>query len=118
MLWLPSVIRRELKFVSHNDAWAINLQIHYHESVIKEDIPRLSASTKVRLKTAIEQKLMTHPETYGKPLRKSLKGYRKLKGPGDYRVIFRIQNQAVKVILIQHRSVVYKHAVKRIIQTS
>jgi mRNA interferase RelE/StbE len=95
----------------------MNFQIHYHESVIKEDIPRLSASTKVRLKTAIEHKLMTHPETYGKPLRKSLKSYRKLR-VGDYRVIFRIQNQAVKVILIQHRSVVYKHAVKRIIQTN
>lgn len=93
----------------------MSFEIQYHESVIKEDIPRLSASTKLRLKSAIEQKLMTHPETYGKPLRKSLKGYRKLR-VGDYRVVFRIENQSVKVFLIQHRSVVYKHAETRITQ--
>jgi len=92
----------------------MSFEIHYHETVTPEDIPRLSASTKVRLKAAIEQKLIAHPETYGRPLRKSLKSYRKLR-VGDYRVIFRIENQTVKIFLIQHRSVVYKHAEKRLI---
>lgn len=91
----------------------MSFEIQYHESVINKDIPRLSASIKLRLKSAIEQKLMIHPETYGKPLRRSLKGYRKLR-VGDYRVIFRIENQIVKVFLIQHRSVVYKRALNRI----
>ncbi len=91
----------------------MSFEIHYHELVIQKDIPRLSKSTKIRVKNAIEEKLMTSPEIFGKPLRKSLNGYRKLR-VGNYRIIFRIVNLIVKIFLIQHRSVVYKHAVKRI----
>lgn len=84
----------------------------YHELVVKSDIPKLSAVMKVRVKRAIEEKLLTHPEFYGKPLRRSLKGYRKLR-VGDYRVIFRIESQTVKIFAVQHRSVVYKNAGSR-----
>lgn len=91
----------------------MNFEIFYHPAVLQEDLPNLSVATKVRLKAAIEQKLMTHPESYGKPLRKSLKGYRKLR-VGNYRLIFRIESQLVKIFLIQHRSTVYKHAEKRL----
>ncbi len=91
----------------------MSFEIRYHESVIEEDLPRLSKTTKIRVKNAIEQKLTTYPEIFGKPLRKSLNGYRKLR-VGDYRIIFKIENQFLKIFLIQHRSVVYKHAIKRI----
>ncbi|MDP3997816.1 MAG: type II toxin-antitoxin system RelE/ParE family toxin [bacterium] len=50
---------------------------------------------------------------YGKPLRRSLKGYRKLH-VGDYRVIFRIAGHAVKILIIQHCSRVYDVAPKRL----
>ena len=90
----------------------MSFEIRYHESVIEEDLPRLSKTTKIRVKNAIEQKLTTYPEIFGKPLRKSLNGYRKLR-VGDYRIIFKIENQFLKIFLIQHRSVVYKHAIKR-----
>ena len=86
--------------------------IVYHESVVKEDIPRLSTTDKARVKKAIEEKLSTAPEAFGKPLRKSLKGYRKLR-VGDYRLIFRIEDQTVKVLFISHRSLVYQVALKR-----
>jgi len=46
---------------------------------------------------------MGEPELYGKPLRRSLKGYRKLR-VGDYRVIFRIEKHFIKIFVIQHRS--------------
>ena len=91
----------------------MSFEIRYHESVIEEDLPRLSKTTKIRVKNAMEQKLTTYPEIFGKPLRKSLNGYRKLR-VGDYRIIFKIENQFLKIFLIQHRSVVYKHAIKRI----
>jgi mRNA interferase RelE/StbE len=81
--------------------------IEYHESVVKEDIPRLSSDIKKQIKSAIEKKLTTFPEMFGKPLRRSLKGYRKLR-VGDYRVIFRIETHTIKVLAIMHRSVVYK----------
>ena len=91
----------------------MSFSIFYHELVAKEDTPRLPASFKVRIKKAIETKLTTLPEQFGKPLRRSLKGYRKLR-VGDYRVVFRIERKAVKIFLIQHRSVVYKNYDRRL----
>lgn len=81
--------------------------------VIKKDIPKLSSSDKNKIKKAIEEKLSINPETFGKPLRRSLKGYRKLR-VGDYRVIYRIENKIVKIFYIGHRSIVYKNTEKRI----
>lgn len=86
--------------------------IAYHEAVVEEDIPRLSKTMKERVRLAIEQKLTTHPEVFGKPLRRSLKGYRKLR-IGDFRVIFRIEKKMVKIFIIDHRSAVYTNVEKR-----
>ncbi len=91
----------------------MNFEIIYHELVVKDDIPSLPKTIKARIKVAIEKKLTTEPDKYGKPLRRSLKGYRKLR-VGDYRIIFRIEEKQVKVFLIQHRSVVYDKAEARI----
>ena len=88
-------------------------QLIYEEKVKGEDIPKLSPSLKSRIRTAIEQKLGSEPEKFGKPLRKSLKGNRKLR-VGDYRVLFRIDGAKVIVFAIRHRSEVYKLALKRL----
>lgn len=90
----------------------LTFSILYHHLVIGEDIPRLSSDWKDKIKRAIEEKLTTMPEVYGKHLRRSLKGFRKLR-VGDYWVIYKIEGRAVKVFVIQHRSVVYKDAEKR-----
>lgn len=87
-------------------------EIIYHEEVVKKDIPKLGAEWQKKIRMAIETKLMTAPDVYGKPLRRSLKNYRKLR-VGDYRVIFRIEDKQVKVFVIQHRSKVYTSAGKR-----
>jgi len=88
-------------------------EIIYHEEVVKKDIPKLSADWQKKIRVAIETKLIAKPEVYGKPLRRSLKHYRKLR-VGDYRVVFRIQGQQVKILVIQHRSKVYSRAGKRV----
>ncbi len=85
----------------------MNFNIIYHESVVEEDIPKLSKTDGNRVKKAIEDKLIDSPEIFGKPLRRSLKGYRKLR-VGDYRVIFNIEDEIVKIFCIAHRSVVYR----------
>lgn len=91
----------------------MKFRLEYEVSVVREDIPRLSHPVKIKIKNAIEQKLTAKPEVFGKPLRKSLKGYRSLR-VGDYRVIFRISADddasggAVKIFAIMHRSVAYK----------
>lgn len=81
----------------------------YEESVIRKDLPGISVAAKKRIKAAIETKLMVGPDVFGKPLRRSLRGYRSLR-VGDYRVIYRIEaeSRVVKIFVIQHRSVVYK----------
>lgn len=83
-------------------------ELLYERRVVHDDIPKLGENVKLRMKKAIEEKLGAAPEKFGKPLRRSLKGYRKLR-VGDYRVIFRIEGNVVKIFAIQHRSVVYKH---------
>ena len=87
-------------------------KILYSDEVVNEDLPSILEPWKSEIRKAIELKLMDRPEVYSRPLRRSLKGYRKLK-VGDYRIVLRIEDKVVKVFVIQHRSVVYQTAPKR-----
>ena len=91
----------------------MKFEIQYHKDVVSEDIPKISKKWKATIKKSIEEKLATQPQIFGKPLRHSLKGYRKLR-VGDWRIIFRIEDSIVKILAIQHRSVVYAKIEKRI----
>ena len=64
-------------------------QVLYVKKVVEEDLPNILEPWKTEIKNAVEKKLMSRPEVYSSPLRRSLKGYRKLR-VGDYRVIFKI----------------------------
>lgn len=85
----------------------------YDPRVRSEDLPNLPKSVNLRIKKAIELRLMTRPELYGKPLRSTLKNNRKLR-VGDYRVIYRIQKNKVIIWAIGHRSAIYAIALKRL----
>lgn len=91
---------------------AIRFVLLYHPKVLKEDIAIISPTWKENIRLAIEEKLVVAPETFGKPLRQSLRGYRKLR-VGDYRVVFRLEGDVVFILAILHRSVVYKQIMKR-----
>lgn len=91
----------------------INFGIRYDLAVVREDIPKLAKKNKTQIKRAIEAKLTTRPDVFGKPLRQSLKGLRKLR-VGDYRVIFQIAKKQITIYAIQHRSVVYRAMTKRV----
>ena len=83
-------------------------RIEYLESVVTEDIPRLSKSEQRRIKRAIESKLSSHPVEFGKPLRYSLKGGRRLR-VGDYRVIYTIEpDEVILIVKMGHRREVYE----------
>ena len=92
---------------------ALDFQIFYHNKVVKEDIAVLSPIWRNKIRFAIEEKLTVAPDFYGKPLRRSLKGYRKL-CVGDYRIVFRIQRNKLYILAIMHRSVVYEKITKRL----
>lgn len=82
--------------------------IEYFKVVVKEDIPRLPKTAKLRIKKAIEERLTTDLIGFGKPLRYSLQGYRRLR-VGDYRVVYGIDaaTHRVQVVAIKHRRDIY-----------
>ena len=86
---------------------ALRFTVAYQLAVTQEDIPRIAEVWREKIKSAIAEKLTTHPDVYGRPLRRSLRGYRKLR-VGDYRIVFRIDSVFVKIFAIAHRSIVYK----------
>ena len=92
----------------------MTFEIQYADSA-KQDRPKLQKTIKEQIKRAIEKKLTTFPEIFGKPLRNSLQGYRRIR-VGDYRVIFRIEKNIVKIFKIEHRSIVYRDLILKIIE--
>lgn len=87
-------------------------KLKYHPDIRAVDIPLIDLRTKKRIKKAIETRLMTAPHQYGEPLRKTLKGYWKLR-VGDYRVVFKIVEREVWILGIIHRKNVYERVKKR-----
>jgi len=81
-------------------------EIIYHDVVSSKDIPRLSHDIKLRIQKSIETKLVMAPHEFGEPLRRSLKGYWKLR-VGDYRVIYKVEERTVTILRIGHRRNVY-----------
>ena len=82
-------------------------KIEYLESVVEDDIPSLSKPDKLKIKRAIEEKLVNDPVRFGKPLQYSLKGCRRLR-IGDYRIIYVIEKEVVLIVKIGHRKEVYR----------
>ena len=87
-------------------------ELRYHPDVKEIDIPALNEKLRRRIKKAIEARLITAPHEYGEPLRKTLKGYWKLR-VGDYRVVFKIVNKEIWIFGIIHRKEVYKKVEKK-----
>ncbi|MDT8366777.1 MAG: type II toxin-antitoxin system RelE/ParE family toxin [bacterium] len=87
----------------------ILFRITYHPTVRKDDIPALPKAARDQIRRPIEERLTKAPQEYGQPLRKTLKGYWKLR-VGDYRVVFRIEGTEVIVLVIKHRKDVYGDA--------
>ena len=84
----------------------MSFTLHYHSAVRVEDLPLIDRRTKERIRKAIEERLQTAPHDYGEPLRKSLKGYWKLR-VGDYLVVFKVNVSEVWILGIRHRKSVY-----------
>jgi mRNA interferase RelE/StbE len=80
--------------------------LHYHPAISVEDLPLIDRRTKDRIRQAIEERLKTAPHDYGEPLRKSLKGYWKLR-VGDYRGVFKVIETEVWILGIRHRKSIY-----------
>jgi len=87
--------------------------LRYHPDVKDTDIPKINKKMRNRIKKAIEERLIAAPHQYGEPLRKTLKGYWKLR-VGDYRVVFKIVENEVWIFGIIHRKEVYEKIEERV----
>jgi mRNA interferase RelE/StbE len=87
----------------------VKYQIRYLEEVVRKHIPLLPTNFKALIKRAIEERLMVDPIGFGKPLRYSLKGHRRLR-VSDYRIVYRIEPEtmSVTIVAIKHRKEVYE----------
>jgi mRNA interferase RelE/StbE len=90
----------------------MSFTLRYHPAVRSDDLPLIDRKMKNRIRRAIEERLQTLPHEYGEPLRKTLKGYWKLR-VGDYRVVFKIMKSEVWILGILHRKEIYKDIDKR-----
>jgi mRNA interferase RelE/StbE len=86
----------------------------YHPDVRSEDVPAINQNLRKRISRAIESRLTTEPQRYGEPLRRTLKGYWKLR-VGDYRVVFKVVKSEVWIFGIAHRREVYERVVRRLV---
>jgi len=91
----------------------VSFNLKYHPAVKDDDLPLIDKSEKKRIRKAIEERLRAAPHEYGEPLRKTLKGYWKLR-VGDYRVVFKIKDSEVWILGIRHRKSVYSDMVNRL----
>ena len=89
-------------------------KIVYRPAVAK-DIVSIPTQVQWRIKVAIESKLASSPLLYGVPLHGNLKGFHKLR-VGDYRIIFEVQGQTVKVHCIGMRKNVYDKVGTRVMK--
>lgn len=91
----------------------MGFNLKYHVGIKRIDLPKIDARNRLIIKAAVEDRLASHPEKYGKPLRRTLKGYWKLR-VGNYRVIFKISGKEIFILGIIHRKDVYQYIQKRI----
>ncbi len=89
------------------------MEVRYHPQVVSNDLPKISSGNKLRIRKAIENKLVVNPVLYGEPLRGTLIPLWKLR-VGDYRIVYGIQNETIYIHAIGHRKEIYdKIAPKR-----
>ena len=83
--------------------------VEYSNQVFNEDLPSLPKAIRNRILDAINSKLATHPDVFGKPLRFGLAGFRSLR-VGDYRVLYFLDREknSLTITKIDHRKDVYE----------
>ena len=84
-----------------------------YDSHFDRDLDYLDRFWQREVLLAVENKLSVQPELYGVPLRRTLKGFRKLR-IGDYRVIYQIDKKTIRIVIVGHRSEVYRDVLKRL----
>jgi len=84
-----------------------------HPDVLGEDVTAINKNLRTRIARAIQDRLGSEPQRYGEPLRRDLRGYWKLR-VGDYRVVFKVVGNEVRIYAVIHRWDVYERIARRL----
>jgi mRNA interferase RelE/StbE len=87
-------------------------QVFYHPEIAK-DLERIPQNIREMIRRAITERLLNNPEAVSQPLKRNLKGYRKLR-VGDYRVIHKIHGNSIIILKIGNRKDIYNKFFNRI----
>ncbi len=88
--------------------------IKYGNLVSKKELKKVSPEILQNIKKQIEKKLTQSPEKFGKPLKESLRGYRRLR-IGNFRVLYKIlEKEEVQIVFIGKKPDVYSHFLKKL----
>ncbi|WP_395463583.1 type II toxin-antitoxin system RelE/ParE family toxin [Wolbachia endosymbiont of Cantharis cryptica] len=83
------------------------------KNVNEQDLPSLPKKIRSAVIDIIDDQLTVDPTNSGEPLRRSLKGHRRV-AVDDYRIVYRVNTVKYEVIIITigHRDIIYKKARK------
>jgi mRNA interferase RelE/StbE len=86
----------------------MSFTIEYKNRIAKEDVPFIGKPALQLIYRAIEQRLTTAPDKYGKPLQHEFAGWRRLR-VSHYRVLYTVdmQRRVVTIHAIGHRKGIY-----------
>ena len=87
-------------------------KIFFHAEV-KKDLNGLSTSHLVAIKTAINERLSQRPYDFKALRGKKFHGLYRLR-VADYRIVYYVEDEIVKILAIGHRSKIYKFLENRL----
>ena len=79
---------------------------------VEGDLRPIGRLHQKRALTAIEDRLSSHPDQYGKPLGGNLVGLRRIR-VGDFRIAYQVKGDQVVIWAILHRKAIYAELVRR-----
>jgi mRNA interferase RelE/StbE len=77
----------------------VRYNIFYDLGSKRKDYDKIPHAIREIIRKAIEKKLTVDSMSFGKPLKYSLKGYRRLR-VGEYRVIYKVDEDRVIVVIV------------------
>lgn len=81
---------------------------------VEDDLRTIDRAQRKRALAAIEERLTSHPEQYGKPLGGNLAGLRRIRF-GDFRVAYQVKGGQVVIWAILNRKDIYAELVRRVL---
>ncbi|MBA2669811.1 MAG: hypothetical protein H0U67_05510 [Gemmatimonadetes bacterium] len=92
-------------------------RLRFAKRILQEDLREIGHAAYETAKKAIDQKLRTHPEQYGEPLRAPLQSLFKLKS-SHVRIAYHVERSAheVWILMIGDRSVIWRHHEKDVLR--